>query len=201
MSLTKNVAAIILAAGGSLRLGKPKQLLQFRGKSLVRRVADAAIEANCKPVVVVAGSAENEVRLELSDAKMLVVENKNWRRGIGSSIHAGVQYLIDSGIEIDAAVLLVCDQPHVDATVIKKLIELHTQTNKAIVASSYGGSFGVPALFDHTCFEKLLALPNDGGAKRLIEINNAVVAEFPFGEGAIDVDTEEDWQAAQLRLS
>ena len=89
------VAAVILAAGESARLGKPKQLLKFRGETLLRRIVGAASDAGCSPIIVVAGSESDELRKELQRTDAAVVENENWKRGIGTSIHAGVQHLID----------------------------------------------------------------------------------------------------------
>ena len=114
--------AVILAAGGSSRLGQPKQLLRFRGKSLVHHIVAAARQAGCSPVIVVIGSDSEKVTGELRSTSAVIVENENWQRGIGSSIRAGVQGLIDYAPEIDAVVLLVCDQPEVNADTIRNLV-------------------------------------------------------------------------------
>jgi len=98
---------VIVAAGGSSRLGQPKQLLRFLGKSLVHDIVVAACQAGCSPVIVVIGSDSQKVTGELRSTSAVIVENENWQRGIGSSIRAGVQGLIDYAPEIDAAVLLV----------------------------------------------------------------------------------------------
>src|SRR5712671_3387407 len=108
-------AAVILAAGGSSRFGKPKQLIELRGKTLLRRILDAATEAGCSPIVVMIGGAIVGVRKELETTNTAVVENENWQRGIGTSIRAGVQHVIEHTPDVDAIVLLVCDQPFVDA--------------------------------------------------------------------------------------
>src|SRR5438270_12953818 len=138
------VAAVILAAGESARLGKPKQFLKFGGETLLRRIVEAASDADCAPIIVVAGSGSDGVREEVQTANADVVENENWKRGIGTSIRAGVQHLIDNVNEVDAAVLLVCDQPFVNAEIIRQLCALHLRTRKAIVASYYADTLGVP---------------------------------------------------------
>src|SRR5437763_12751430 len=102
--------------------------------------------------------------------------------------------MIDNANEVDAAMLLVCDQPFVDATVIKQLISLREKTAKQIVASSYANTLGVPALFDRSCFRELLALDDESGAKAIILSNPERVAELPFPQGEIDIDTMEDWE-------
>ena len=192
MSGISNIGAVILAAGESSRLGQPKQLVQFRGKSLVRRAADAASEAGSSPITIVLGSDSKKIEDELAGTGVAIVKNENWRAGIGTSIRAGVQNLLSQAPNLEAIVLLVCDQPFVDARVIKGLIELRQKTNKSIVASAYSGTLGVPALFDRSCFGELLALSDDTGAKSIIMRNRERGAEFPFPEGAIDIDTVAD---------
>ena len=186
--------ALILAAGESSRLGQPKQLIQFHGKSLVRRMVDAARKARCSPTVVVIGSDREEVERELKAESVVIVENKNWRLGMSTSIRAGVRRLIDDAPTLEAVVLLVCDQPFVDARTIARLITLREKTKRAIVASRYANTLGVPALFDRSCFQELAALDNATGAKTVILSNHERVAEFPFPEGRIDIDTLDDYE-------
>src|SRR3981081_388645 len=110
--LANEIAAVILAAGGSSRFALPKQLVQFRGKSLLRRIVDATAEAKCSPVVVVIGSETEKSRDELAGASAIAVETEEWDCGIGTSIRAGVQGGIDNATK--ATVLLTCDQPLVE---------------------------------------------------------------------------------------
>jgi molybdenum cofactor cytidylyltransferase len=218
-----NIGAIILAAGQSSRLGGPKQLVHFRGRSLVRRIVDVAGAAGCEPILVVTSSdataetsmltphlnpvpferGEERTRSrtlidlivrELKKTSATLVKNENWHRGIGTSIRRGVQRLIDNASNLEAIVVLVCDQPFVDARTIKGLIELREKTNKPIVASAYAGTLGVPALFDRSCFGELLALSDDTGAKSIILRDRERVAEFSLPEGAIDIDTVVDYE-------
>jgi molybdenum cofactor cytidylyltransferase len=215
MSPQLQIAAVILAAGESSRLGQPKQLIQFRGKTLVRRMVDAASEADCRPVLVVLGNSkrtsqlhspgstrgaasEHEIDLieaissELKKTGATIVANPNWKRGIGTSIRAGVQHLIKIAPGVEATVLLACDQPFVDRAVIDGLITLHHETRKPIVAASYAGTLGVPALFDRSRLPDLLGLDDSAGAKSIILSNRDQVAQFAFPEGEIDIDTAED---------
>jgi molybdenum cofactor cytidylyltransferase len=192
-----NIGAVILAAGESSRLGQPKQLVHFRGKSLVRRAADAASEAGCSPITIVLGSDSKEIEDELAGTGVAIVKNENWRAGVGTSIRAGVQNSLSQASNLEAIVLLVCDQPFVDARVIKGLIELRQKTSKSIVASAYSGTLGVPALFDRSCFQELRALGNDVGAKSIILSKRERVAEFHFPEGTIDIDTTADLEKLQ----
>ncbi len=189
-----NIGAVILAAGESSRFGRPKQLIQFRGKGLVRRMVYAARKARCSATVVVISGHHKEVERELKAESVIMVENKNWRLGIGTSICAGMRRLIEEAPTLEAVVLLVCDQPLVDARTIARLITLREKTKRAIVASSYANTLGVPALFDRSCFQELLALDNATGAKMIILSNRERVAELPFPEGKIDIDTLDDYE-------
>jgi len=191
---SKRIGAVILAAGGSSRLGQPKQLISFRGRSLVRRIIDAACEAGCSPVVVVTRSEDETLHSELDRAGVLMVQNQHWSRGIGSSIRCGIEALTNSSPDVEASVLLLCDQPAVDARVIQRLIALRETTGKNIVASNYANTLGVPALFTRSVFQELLSLDDDAGAKSIVLRTPERVASLSFPEGQIDIDTWEDWE-------
>lgn len=191
----RNVAAVILAAGGSSRFGQPKQLLMFRGETLVRRAVRAATEAGCGPVIVVVGEAGPAIREELRESAALPIENPEWQRGLGTSVRRGTQFVIESAPGVDALVLMVCDQPVVESSTIAALVAEQERSGKPIVASSYSGTLGVPALFVRSCFGALLALPDDSGAKTLIATQPDDVASIIFEDGAIDIDTPADYDA------
>lgn len=197
----RNIGAVILAAGESSRLGQSKQLLQFRGKTLVRRIVDIAGEAGCSPTVVVIGSDKDKVARELEQTSAVVIENANWNDGMGTSIRCGVQRLIDIAPKVEAMVLLVCDQPFVDSDIIQQLITLAQKTKKAIVASRYAETLGVPALFNRSCAEELLSLDDANGAKPIILSNPDRVSEFSFPEGRIDIDTAADHESLRSTKS
>ena len=190
----QKIGAVILAAGESSRFGRPKQLVQFRGKSLVRRVVDAAKDANCSAIVVVLGSRREQIERELKETAAIVAENEDWRRGIGSSIRVGVESAVNQAPDIEAIVLLTCDQPFMKTDTIERLIAMREKTKKAIVASSYSETLGVPALFDRSCFQELLALDDETGAKTIILSNRERVAELLFLKGEIDIDTAADYE-------
>jgi molybdenum cofactor cytidylyltransferase len=190
----RSVGAIILAAGGSSRFGRPKQLARFGGKSLVRRIVEAAEAAGCSTIVVVIGSEEAKIKQELCQTPVVFVDNQNWESGIGSSIRTGMESLSKITPQIEAVVMLVCDQPAVNARIIESLITTREETKKDIVACSYGDTVGVPALFDRSLFAELLSIADEAGAKSIILQNPERVAQFAFPEGAIDIDTWEDWE-------
>ena len=181
----------MLAAGGSRRLGQPKQLLRHAGDTLVRRTVTAALDAGCAPVVVVAGAEREKVAAALRDLAVTIVPNDDWPRGMGTSIRAGVARLR----ETDALILLVCDQPKVDAGILRQLIARQAETGQPMAASSYSGTHGVPALFTRSCYERLLALDDETGAKALLLGRPGEVVSVPFEAGALDIDTPADLES------
>lgn len=174
------VAAIILAAGASTRLGEPKQLVKLAGELLLMRAVRIAKEAGCDPVLVVLGANAAEIlaqcgRLENAD----VVVNSDWQEGMASSIRCGVRRLGDT---LDAAILMTCDQPAVTSEHLQRLIERCTDTP---VASLYAGRRGVPACFSAADFMELSLLAGEEGARRLLQ--SALAIELVGGE--LDIDT------------
>ena len=189
----ERVGAVVLAAGSSSRMGVPKQTLQFRGQSMLRRAALAALGAGCRPVVVVTGAHAEQSRGELRGLNVLEVVNALWETGMASSVRAGVEGLVGADPEVAAAVLMLCDQPHVTAEVISGLVAAYRATGRPVVASEYGGSFGVPALFGRALFAELARLEGSAGAKQVIKRHAAEAHFLPFSGGEVDVDTPDDF--------
>lgn len=187
------VGAVLLAAGSSSRMGRPKQTLRFRGKSLLRSAALAALEAECSPVIVVTGAYAEMSRAELDGLVVREVLNPRWETGMSSSIKAGVEGLVSAKPDAEAAVLLLCDQPHVTADIISSLVAAHRATGRPLVASTYGGSFGAPALFSRTLFAELTRLEGTSGAKEVIKRHASEAHFLPFHDGDVDVDTPDDF--------
>jgi molybdenum cofactor cytidylyltransferase len=189
-----SVAAVVLAAGGSIRFGKPKQLAIFQGEPLVRRIVTAAKDAGCAPVVVVLGASAAQIASVLAGLPVSIIEHPNWSHGLGSSIAVGVKHATSITPDLDAAILLACDQPFVNAVMLGQLIQMHLENKKPIVASAYAETLGVPALFDRSCFADLLQLTGDSGAKKIILHRRHDVAPFNFPAAAIDIDTIADYE-------
>ena len=125
-----NVGAVILAAGSSSRMGRPKQTLQFQGMSLLRRATLAALDATCRPVVVVTGAHAELSRRELDQLDVREAFNPDWETGMGSSVRTGIERLISIDAGVAAAVLLLCDQPHVTSDVVSSLLAAHHTTGR-----------------------------------------------------------------------
>lgn len=194
MSEYKQIAIIILAAGASVRMGTPKQLLSYQGRSLLGHITQEAIASVCEPVVVVLGAYAQQIRPELNQLPVQVVENLRWNQGMSASIKSGIQKLNTATNNIEAVVLALCDQPFVSAQIINQLVEAYYHTGKAIVASEYSGTLGVPALFSHRFFFELTDLKETEGAKQVIKKYSHEVYCIDFPEGAIDIDTPNEYE-------
>lgn len=178
------IPAIILAAGASRRLGRPKQLVELDGESLLRRAVRAAL-AGCAPVLVVVGSRAGDMAAHLAGLPVTVVANEAWETGMASSIRCGIRAL-PAGAE--AVLFLVCDQIAVDGALVRRLLEARAEHPDAVIACGYGGARGTPSIFPGRCFPALQELQGDRGARGLL--GEAVVVPFPEGER--DVDRPED---------
>ncbi len=188
------VAIIILAAGASTRMGTPKQLLVYRGRSLLRHITEIAVDSICQPVVVVLGANAEKIRSQVSQLPIQVVENLQWTEGMSASIRVGIQLLNSLPDNIEAVVLALCDQPFLSTQIINQLVEAYRSTRKPLIASEYAGTLGVPALFDRCLFPELIALKEAEGAKQIIKKYTDNIFRFPFPEGAIDIDTPKEYE-------
>ena len=192
-----SIAAVILAAGASSRLGRPKQLEQFEGESLLRRTARVALEGGCEPVLVVLGANADVSCAEIVDLPVRVLHHEQWSTGMASTISCGVAALPPNA---EGAILLVCDQPHLSAALLQDLLARRGAPN-TIIASRYADTVGVPALFERVHFTELIELSGDVGAKSLFakHANATTVVNFPRGAVDIDSPADADALAAQQR--
>lgn len=187
------VAAVVLAAGGSTRIGRPKVLLELGGEPLVRRIVQTAAAADLAPIIVVAGDDLASVTAALAGLDARTVENAAWRSGLSSSIRAGIDALPPW---VRAAVLLLADQPFVTSEHLRDLVRAYG-TGSDPVATRYGEGRGVPALFGSQWFGDLRSIEGDRGAKGILDRSGAAMV----GDGAppVDIDTDEDYERALRR--
>lgn len=191
-SSTPKVAAVLLAAGGSTRMGEPKQLIRWGETSLVRRASEVALQSRCEALFVVAGAQFDAIRSELGDLRAVVVIAADWYEGLSRSIRCGVDAVSRSpDPAFDALLLLLADQPEITPTHLDALIDGFQTNEAAMVATQYAGTLGVPAVFGRRHFTALRALEGDRGAKPLL-LANPATGRVPFALAAIDVDTRGD---------
>lgn len=189
------VACIILAAGGSRRMGRPKQTLRVGGLSLLRLAAANAFASTCRPVVVAVGAHEALVTQELHALPVLIARNPDWERGIGASLRVAVEKLAQiAGLDVNGVVVTLADQPLVTAEHMDLLVKVQNRTGSDIVASQYAETRGVPAFFSRRLFADLGALDGDQGARHLIAHHCGHVETIPAAGAAFDVDTPADYE-------
>jgi len=180
-----NIAGVLLAAGGSSRLGQPKQLLIYNGVPLVYHAASLALDYCDAGLTVVTGACHDEIVAALDRLPVGVVYNPGWLEGIGSSIRRGVAS-VDPGAR--AILLMVCDQPSITAEDVRNLVHTWKRNPDCVTAAEYAGTRGVPAIFPCSLRQRLLGLKGDRGAKKIIDAA-ADISVVDMPNALFDVDT------------
>jgi len=188
------ISIILLAAGSSSRMGQSKQLLEVNGTPLLLHSVRAALDSGAKSVNVILGANELAHREVIHNLGVSVISNHYWKSGMGSSIKAGLNHVVRKYSDTEAVIIMVCDQPAINATHLNKLSSRFKETGSPIVASSYSGTVGVPALFSRAFFSNILMLKDEQGAKKIIEQFPEQCATVDFPDGSIDLDTNDDYQ-------
>jgi len=189
----KFISGLVLGAGASSRFGEPKQLLPFRGSTLLGWVINQAERATgLDEVVVVLGRAADEIREKVAFGNAKVVENPVFGSGCASSYRAGIGAL---DLRSDAIMILLGDQPGVDPETINRVAEEWRRGDGQIALASYRGREGHPMLFARPLFDKLVGLHGDKAAWKLVDANPDLVRVIPFDRPfPEDIDTAEDFR-------
>lgn len=187
------VAGVILAAGLSSRLGRPKQLLDFGGEPLVRRVARVALMSRLNPVIVVVGNAADQIAPRLDDLNVAIALNPDFASGQASSLKAGIRAIPQVA---DAVLFLLGDQPTIEPEVIDAVIDEYGTSGADIVQARYGGdTAGHPVLFSRRLIPELMNLEGDEGGRSIIRSLGGAVQYVDFDQmPPPDIDTESDYQ-------
>lgn len=189
MSETR-IGIILLAAGASVRMGTPKQLIPIAGVPLIRRAALAAVGSGCHPVVVVLGANAHSVRIELEGMEVYVAINPEWSLGMASSIRCGLEKVLALAPDTEGVVLMLADQPGVTTECLNRLLRGHEDSG--LVAARYNHMVGPPALFPRESFRELSQLQGPFGARALLDRQGDDVLAVDMPEAARDLDTPQD---------
>ena len=189
----KGVALVILAAGGSQRMGQPKQLLPFRERSLLRHAVETGVASMCRPIVVVIGAYAEVVTRELHSLPVTIAYNQEWASGIGSSLRVAMEALAAFD-DIEGTVIMLSDQPLVTADALNRIVEAHYTTGKDIVASEYEEARGVPVFIGKRFFDEIASLDGRQGARRIVDRHLEDVTTVPLADAAFDIDTPLDYE-------
>lgn len=186
----QRTAIVILAAGGSRRLGQPKQLLYIMGEPLLRRIVRIAADANPDHLIVVLGSSAYDCVPVIRNCGADIVVNPFWESGLAGSIRLGVERAEEEGAEL--ILLLLADQPWLNADVIQQFFDRAHGERDMIIAARYEGILGAPMMFGSDWFPKLKTLEGDQGARSIVAKQGDRVQVIEWSDGAVDVDTPED---------
>ena len=198
MAKSMNIAAIVLAAGRSTRMGAANKLLaEVGGTAMVRRVVEAALASRARPVLVVTGHQASEVRAALAGLDVAFVANPEYATGLSSSLKAGIAAVPAA---TDGALILLGDMPRIESGQIDRLIEAFVEAEgDAIVVPTHQGRRGNPVLWPSAHFAEMLQLEGDAGAKRLMATHANDVREVDLDTDAIFIDVDTPEALARLR--
>jgi molybdenum cofactor cytidylyltransferase len=184
------ISILILAAGSSSRLGQPKQLVMFEGKTLIERITQTALSVS-EQVLVVLGANSNLIKpkLDVFSNQINIIENSNWQAGMGTSISLGVEYLAPKS---DGIIILLTDQPLISQVLLQNMVQTFAERKYPIVACNYGEQIGVPILFDKSFFSELIKLRGEQGARMFLKQYSDKIASVPFKGGFFDIDDLSD---------
>jgi molybdenum cofactor cytidylyltransferase len=180
---------VVLAAGASRRFGSPKQLVRIDGRPLLHSAVARAVAVGGHAVTVVLGSGAAELAGLLRHSPASVLVNRNWAEGIGSSLRAAVGNLPGS---CDGVLVVLADQVAVTPEDLQRLAAAWRQRPESIIAATYAGIVGVPAVFPRWCFAALAGLRGDEGARLLLRRFTDHVVRLPLPNAEIDIDVPED---------
>jgi molybdenum cofactor cytidylyltransferase len=190
----RRVAAIVMAAGAGTRMrGRIKQLLPWRGKTLIENAIDIAVASNASEKIVILGAHVDEIRPVIRGTLARIQINSQWQTGHASTIRAGINALAPT---IDAAIFINADQPLLTSRVINRIMQTYFETDASIVAPVYAGKRTSPVLFNRTHFAELLTLQNEQGGRELLSKYRDQIEFVEFDDESLswDVDTPEEYE-------
>lgn len=183
---------ILLAAGGSTRLGWPKQLIRFKGKTFIARATEIAVRSNADIAAVVIGGYATSLFSEIEMFPVRMVYNQHFDNGVSTSICKGIESL--AMYDLNGAVFMNCDQPYISTAVINSLLEKGGEKDDSIVACTYNGSMGAPAYFGKKYFPELLHLHGKDGIQTVMDAHKEEVRQIDFPFGVVNIDTANDYE-------
>jgi molybdenum cofactor cytidylyltransferase len=190
-------AAIVLAAGGSLRLGEAKQLLRRDGETLVHRAARLALDTGAAPVLLVVGSEAEAVAAACAGLEVEVVHNPRWRSGLASSLQAALPLLDARGARV---LILGCDQPALEHADLAALLDGARRSDAGCAATRHGDRLGIPAVVSTAQLQQVPALVGDRGLGAILTaLPRAAIGVLDAPGLGFDIDTPENRQAAVAR--
>lgn len=176
-------------------MGTAKQLLSYQGKTLLDRTIDTTLEVfEQDHIILVLGANHKEIASKIENKNIQISINDDWQSGMASSVKTGLETLVNQFPDMENCFISVCDQPYLSSKIFTQMFRRKENSNREIVAARYSDTIGVPALFSKKYFTALMSLTGEQGAKKIIQQNMEDVETFEFEDGAIDIDTETDYE-------
>jgi molybdenum cofactor cytidylyltransferase len=185
---------IVLAAGASSRLGRAKQLLEYKGERLIDRMVGLFSKLPLDECCVVYGARRAEMEPVITQLSVATAYNPDWSTGMAGSLQTGLKTLLELDANLSAILIALVDQPLLTITHFSAMLELHRVNPNSIIAAAYEDTQGVPAIFPSTFFPELLSQKVAVGAKKIIKKYADQVISYSCPEAAFDIDTEADYQ-------
>jgi molybdenum cofactor cytidylyltransferase len=187
------VAAVVLAAGMSRRMGTPKQLLRIGGKTILERTLKNVRASNVDELILVLGHAADEVQKTIATPGLKIVINPDYQEGMGTSLRSG---LAEVSADAKAAIIVLADQPWISSETLNRLIECHQERKPQIIIPTYKGFRGNPVLLDRSVFTEVQALNGDVGCRAIFGDHTEGILKFPVDDPGIlkDIDSRDDFQ-------
>lgn len=193
ISLGSSVDLIVLAAGESKRLGRPKQLLPYQGKTLLQHVIDISALVSFENRILILGANSEMISNEVDSSGMKITINEAWAEGLSSSIKCGLATLLEINPKSQNVMFLLCDQPLLSLEIVSELVMKHLSKVDMITVSTYENQIGVPMIFSRPFYHELMTLEGDVGAKKIVKNHMDRTQSVPFEKGKFDIDTAEDY--------
>ncbi|NLJ39694.1 MAG: nucleotidyltransferase family protein [Candidatus Atribacteria bacterium] len=198
--MKSEIAGVILAAGGSKRIGKPKQLLKLENDYLINSVISHSLESNLSYIIVVLGAYFNQVNNRIINSKKIqIIRNRNWHEGQSTSLIAGLQAADER--KADAVMFLLGDQPLISTRIINELLNKYEEGRHEVVMLRTGEKKTPPIVFSRICFDKIYDLKGDKGAREIINSLNTGYVENKDLSAIIDIDTLEEFSRYKIAHS
>jgi molybdenum cofactor cytidylyltransferase len=188
------ISAIILAAGESKRMGQPKQLLPFRGSTLLGQIVENLLQSQAAETIVVLGYQAEKIIPQIAREPVRIVVNPDFEQGMSSSIRCGLSHISAAA---DGVMIVLGDQPLIEKEIIDLLIERHRQSERGIILPVYNGIKGHPVIFKMKYKDELMRLTGDIGGKEIVERHPSDVLEVEVDSESvvISIDAESDYQS------
>jgi len=189
-----NIPVIFLAAGGSERMGHPKQLLPWGNQTLIEHQINTLLKTE-KPVNVVLGAHAEQIIPIIEKFNIEIIINNSWEMGMGTSVNAGIKYVTENCPDSEGVLIALLDQPLITAEYLKKVLDsFQPEKQQIVVSAAQSGWKGAPTIFDKHYFEELKNLDGDKGAKTILQTHPQNVKSVACGKIAEDMDTKEAYE-------